>query len=247
MNIICCSGGNDSVALIQWAHENNLKDVVVLYNDTGWSIDWWPERMSEIKSLCNKYLFAYRETTCEGFKNMVRRKKGFPMGASPMQFCSGVLKKDPTLKWLKENDQLRGAIIYIGVRREESVNRKNHPYEIFGDKQYNGRIQRFPLVEYTEKDRDLLIDKTGIDILLHGSMECFPCVNTNKKDLRLLSKYPKRIQEIEDLEKEMGFTSKGKPRVMFRPKKHMGATGIREVIKWGLSERGKYKPPHSVN
>jgi hypothetical protein len=49
MNIICCSGGNDSVALIQWAHENALPAVTVLYNDTGWAAPWWPARIEEIK------------------------------------------------------------------------------------------------------------------------------------------------------------------------------------------------------
>ena len=30
----------------------------------------------------------------------------------------------------------------------------------------------------------------------------------------------------------MGFTGKGKPRVMFRPKRHLGAVGIRNVVHW---------------
>ncbi len=40
MNIICCSGGNDSIALIQWVHENELSNVTVVYNNTGWPIFW---------------------------------------------------------------------------------------------------------------------------------------------------------------------------------------------------------------
>lgn len=99
----------------------------------------------------------------------------------------------------------------------------------------------FPLVEYTEKERDFLIDRSGIDILLHSSMECFPCVNSNRSDFRLLAQYPNRINEIENLENEMGFTNKGKPRVMFRPYRYMNAIGIREIVKWGLCERGQYK------
>ena len=37
MHVLFCSYGNDSIALIQWAHERGLKDVVCLYSDTGWS------------------------------------------------------------------------------------------------------------------------------------------------------------------------------------------------------------------
>ena len=45
MHIIFASYGNDSVALIQWAHERRLTDVTVLYSDTGWAADWWAERV----------------------------------------------------------------------------------------------------------------------------------------------------------------------------------------------------------
>ena len=38
----------------------------------------------------------------------------------------------------------------------------------------------------------------------------------------------------------MGFTSKGKPRTMFRPYRYMGATGIREIVKWAEADRGQY-------
>lgn len=242
MNIICCSGGNDSVALIQWAFDTGLNNVVVIYNNTGWAIDWWPARMKEIKSLCQTYGFAYAETKAIGFKKMVRWKKGFPMAASNMQFCSSILKTEPTNAWLLKNDRNFEAVMYVGVRREESYNRVNHPRSTIADDRYQGRAMEFPLVDFTEVDRNKLIEKSGIKILEHSSMECFPCVRSNRKDFRLLAKYPDRIKEIETLENEMGFTSNGKPRVMFRPYRHMGATGIREVVKWGLADRGKYKP-----
>jgi 3'-phosphoadenosine 5'-phosphosulfate sulfotransferase (PAPS reductase)/FAD synthetase len=239
-NIVCCSGGNDSVALIQYLYKQNKKNVTVIYNNTGWAREGWEVRIQEVKDYCNKIGFNFSETQSEGFRNMALRKKGFPMCASKMQFCTSVLKTEPTLEWLRKNDPNKNAVIFIGVRREESVNRKNHPEEIIFHEKYEGRLQRFPLVKHTERDRDFLIDETGLDILLHSSMECFPCVCSNRSDLRLLSKDKKKIEEIAMLEIEMGFTSKNKPRVMFRPYRHMGATGIKQVIEWALSERGKY-------
>lgn len=241
MNIICCSGGNDSVALIQWAYETKLHDVTVLYNDTGWSISWWGERMDSIKALCCKYGFKYSTTKSMGFKNLVRLKKCFPMAASKMSFCSYYLKKQPTHEWLKNNNPLGNAVIYIGIRRCESQNRANHPRSIIADMRYDGRAMEFPPVTFSDMDRDLMQEKTGIDILLHGSMECFPCINSKRSDFRHLVRYPDRIEELANLEQEMGFTGKGKPRVMFRPYRHMGAIGIKEVVKWGLCEHGKYK------
>jgi 3'-phosphoadenosine 5'-phosphosulfate sulfotransferase (PAPS reductase)/FAD synthetase len=241
LNIICCSGGNDSVALIQWAHETGLKDVVILYNNTGWAIPWWADRMESIENLCKKYGFRYAETKSIGFKDMVRTKKGFPMAAGPMQWCSDFLKTTPTNKWLLENDPKFQAIIYIGIRREESQNRVNHPRSIIADMRYQGRAMEFPLVAYKEMERDFLVDRSGLDILLHSSMECFPCINSNRSDFRHLAQYPSKIEELESLENEMGYTSKGKPRVMFRPYRHMGAVGIKEVVRWGLADRGKYE------
>jgi len=241
MNIICCSGGNDSVALIRLAHENKLLNVTVVYNNTGWAIPWWPERMREIQKLCVRYGFGYHETKSIGFADMARKKKGFPMCASSMQFCSSVLKTQPTNAWLNEVDPGRDAIIYVGVRREESQNRANHPRSIIADTKYNGRRMEFPLVDFKEMDRDLAIEKTGMDILMHSSLECFPCVCSNRADFRHLAKYPEKIREIAELEQELGFTSNGKPRVMFRPYRHMGAVGIAEVVEWGIAERGKYK------
>jgi len=52
-----------------------------------------------------------------------------------------------------------------------------------------------------------------------------------------------RVALIEEFEKEMGYTSKGKPRTMFRPKSKMGAVGIREVKRWAGTARGEYEPP----
>lgn len=43
MNVISVSYGNDSLAMIQWAHENGLDDVIVVYIDTGWSGESWRE------------------------------------------------------------------------------------------------------------------------------------------------------------------------------------------------------------
>ena len=241
MNLICCSGGNDSVALMRWAYENNLKDVVVLYNNTGWAIDWWDDRITDVLQVCRKYQFKFDITESMGFKNLVRMKKGFPMAASKMSFCSYYLKKQPTKKWLEKNDPDCNAIIYVGIRRCESQKRSNHPRSIIHSTEYN-RPMEFPLVNFSDMDRDLMQEKTGIDILLHGSMECFPCVNSKRSDFRLLAQYPDKILEVERLENEIALMAKnGKDRYMFRKYRHMGAEGIREVVKWGLCERGQYK------
>ena len=94
------------------------------------------------------------------------------------------------------------------------------------------------MVDYTEAMRDELLQRAGIEPLQHRSDECFPCINSNRADIRRLS--VERIKEIAAIEKSLGHTSKGKPRTMFRPYRYMGATGIVEIARWAKSERGQF-------
>jgi hypothetical protein len=74
-----------------------------------------------------------------------------------------------------------------------------------------------------EHGRNRLIRRSGFDVLPHRSQECSPCVNANSQDFKLLSEI--EICRVEELEAIVG-------KNMFRAKKHQGANGIREVIKW---------------
>lgn len=127
-----------------------------------------------------------------------------------------------------------------GVRREESLNRKDFPLYREDSPAHQGRPCWAPLVNMNEAQRDELLLDAGFAPLPHRSMECFPCVNSNREDLRLLGQDPDRVDKIEVIETDMGFTSNGKPRTMFRPYRYMGATGIREIVRWAKSERGKF-------
>jgi 3'-phosphoadenosine 5'-phosphosulfate sulfotransferase (PAPS reductase)/FAD synthetase len=124
MNIIFSSGGNDSVALIQWATEN-LNDCIVAYSDTGWASDDWPYRMTEVEKFVIDSGFEFVVIQSEGFENLVRRKKGFP--ANGMAFCSYELKIKPAMGWLEKVDPDKRATCYTGVMRIESKERKDWP------------------------------------------------------------------------------------------------------------------------
>jgi hypothetical protein len=92
----------------------------------------------------------------------------------------------------------------------------------------------------TEDQRNELIRRAGFEPLSHRSEEC-KCINRGKKGIARFDEHD--VSEIERIERNAGFTSKGKPRTMYRPNKHGGAVGIREVYKWANSEHGKYVPP----
>lgn len=227
--IIFASYGNDSIALMQFAHEKNLKNVAVIYSDTGWSSPLWHERICCGEELAEYYGFTPIRIKSEGMEALVKRKKGWPMGGGAA-FCTAELKVKPAAFWLDQVDPNGDATCMVGVRREESANRAQHPEWVDSSDNHGGRELWSPLVRHKEKERNELIARAGFDVLAHRSSECFPCVHANISDLRQLDE--ESIARVERIEKEMGINSKGNPRVLFRPKRHKGATGIREVIAW---------------
>ncbi|QXV73623.1 putative PAPS reductase protein [Rhizobium phage RHph_X2_30] len=241
--VVFASYGNDSVALIQWAREQELTDVVVVYSDTDWAAPWWRARVEKMEAWVHTLGFYTSRTTSMGFKELARFKKGFP--TQRYQWCSYILKIEPAERWLKENDPDCRAVCLVGVRHEESTERKDFPAFLLNSKNHGGRVMIAPLATLWEEQRDEILKRAGVEPLPHRSMECSPCINSNKKDLQALTE--ESIREVEQLEKEMhdelGLTRNGKPRTLFRPHRHGGAVGIREVIKWAHSKRGEYEPP----
>jgi 3'-phosphoadenosine 5'-phosphosulfate sulfotransferase (PAPS reductase)/FAD synthetase len=236
--IIKASYGNDSVALIQWAYEHGMANVAVLYNDTGWARGDWNDRVARLEDWVRSLSFEPYRTKSEGLEALVRRKKSWPRQG--IQFCTAELKMAPTAAWLDEHDPQRSAVIMIGVRRSESANRSKFP-EHSVDR--DGVKIWAPLVDHDDGARNALLERAGVEPMASRSMECFPCINSNRADILALSQDEARIAEIEAIETSLGFTSKGKPRTMFRPYRYMGATGIREIVSWAKSPRGKFGDP----
>ena len=239
-NVLFCSYGNDSIALIQWMAEQGHTGVVA-YSDTGWAAPEWAERVAQGEAFAQSKGFEVVRIPSQGLEALVRQRKGWPRQG--MQFCTQELKIRPAMKWLTDVDPDAEATCCVGVRREESRARLAWPEHTEISDRHGGRSLWAPLVRHTKVERDALLARAGFDPLPHRSMECFPCINSNRSDLVQLSKRPDRIAEIAALESDLGYTSKGKPRTMFRPYRHMGAIGIEEVIKWALSGRGGYEPP----
>lgn len=240
--VLKVSYGNDSIALIQWAHESGLDGVVCLYNDTGWARRDWLARVERCEAWVRGLGFEPARTVSIGLPDLVRKKSGWPR--SGMQFCTEHLKILPTIAWLDERDPERRSINMIGVRREESEKRATFPAEIEDDPASGGRLTRCPLVAMKEAERNALVVRAGFEVLPHRSKECSPCINANKTDLRRLEEND--IAKVESLESELGLTSLGKPRVMFRPAKKMGALGIREIVAWAKSPPGRYAEGQAV-
>lgn len=234
---VACSGGNDSVALIQLMFMQS-KDFAVVYNDTGWARSDWPVRIKQISDWCFARGIAFHVTASEGMESLVKRKKGWPMPASAMQFCTGELKEKPTAELLSRIDPDGELVIVTGRRREESQNRATLPLWEYASEKHGGRDVWNPLINHDTVQRDELIRAAGFEPLPHSSMECYPCVCANKSDLAMLLQTPERMDLIERIEIDMGFTRNAKPRVMFRPYRVGGGIGIRQAVMWGAGHRG---------
>lgn len=149
-------------------------------------------------------------------------------GGGKFQFCTMHLKEIPALAWLQTVDPDADAVCMVGIRREESANRAQFPEWTEESENHGGRSLHAPLVRHGEADRNMLILKTPMPVLATRSKECWPCVNARKQELKQLGETA--IVRIEAVETRMGINSKGNPRVMFSPKRHGGAIGIRAVV-----------------
>lgn len=229
--VIFASGGNDSVALVDYAHVKRLKNVTVCYSNTGWASPDWPQRIERFQSYVESCGFLFHEISSEGFEALVRRKKGFP--ANKPKFCTYELKIFPALQWLDVVDPAKEATCMVGVRREESAARRQWPEFVESSENHGGRSLWSPLVNLTQETRDAILASIGWGALPHRSKECSPCVNANRADFRALKEAD--IAKVERLESEIN-------RTMYRVKRFKGASGIREVLRWAWSDRGKYEP-----
>lgn len=229
MNIIFASYGNDSIAMIQWAHETGLKDVTVAYSDTGWSADYWPARVAKAEEWAQLLGFATVRIPGMTMEQLVEWKKAWPRGGGgKFQFCTENLKEIPARNWMAQFDPEKEAVCMVGIRREESANRSQFPEWVEESEGHDGRMLHAPLVRHSEAQRNALILKTPFEVLATRSKECWPCVNARKQELKQLSETG--IVRIETIETRMGINSKGNARVMFSSARHGGAIGIRAVV-----------------
>lgn len=243
-HIAFCSGGNDSLALIQYLRNADIDNVCVLYNNTHWAADFWQARLDAVRAWVDSLGYRWITLDSEGMETLVKRKKGWPAPQHGMQFCTEQLKIKPSCAWLERHDPDKELVCCVGVRREESSQRAHFPEYTESSANHAGRALWAPLVRHTQTERDILLSMTPFSPLPHGSRECSPCIYANRADIRELPET--KLLTIERIERELGYTKRGKLRSFFRPHRQMGATGIREAVRWAWSERGKYEPPPST-
>ena len=184
MHIIVSNFGNESIALIQWAAEQQLTDVTVLSIETGWSAPEWPKHVER----CQSWVSALNMTPVRlepkvTFKSLVQTQGNLP--SRKFQWCANFLKALPLLEWLDstEVDPSGEAIILLARRRSASRINFDLPEWIDEEEKLGDRKVWHPLYQHDTQTRDELIKQAGFDVMPHRSLECDPCVNSDLNDV----------------------------------------------------------------
>ncbi len=220
MILIRSNYSNNSLALVQWAHEQGLKDVTVCYIDTGWAAEGWLAYVAKCEAYVASLGFKVQHLKSRmPFAELMNVKNGFP--SARFQWCSLHLKGISLLQWLEEIDPKEQVQVLIAKRRVEhgeSITEFIDCCEFHGD-----RKVWHPLIVCSDVERDALISRSGFDLLISKSQECAPCINSRVSDFQQLSS--EDIDKTEELEEDLELP-------MFDPALCAGNENIYAVIAW---------------
>jgi 3'-phosphoadenosine 5'-phosphosulfate sulfotransferase (PAPS reductase)/FAD synthetase len=158
------------------------------------------------------------------------------------QFCTQYLKLVPQKRWIQENFSPGGKFEgwsferYIGVRRDESNNRKNQSYSEWDD--YFDSQLHSPITDWTKKMCFDYVEAHGEEYnslyrLGFSRIGCAPCINSSKDDVLLwVDRFPEMIDKVREYERDSGHT-------FFAPCIPGAVMNtIDEVIEWAKTDRG---------
>lgn len=223
MYIIFGNYGDETIALVQWLMEQKVKEAVyVISVDTGWAARGWEERVAASEALVCSYGFTpVRLSSTISFAQLIEQQLNFP--STKYQWCAGFLKGLVFLDWLDAVDPACEGLILLGKYRAKSFTLSTLPEFIEESEHYGERKVWHPLYAHSQDDLLNLIQRSGLSILKHRSLECDPCVNNTYKDFM-------RLQQI-DVKKTLELEKKIKKQ-MFMPESYGNSSGIEQVIEW---------------
>lgn len=199
--VIRSNYGDESIALIQWAHEHQLTkkaNITVCSINTGWAAGAWDIQVKKGQALAREY--GFEVVTLEApmyFQDLILEKRSFP--TKKFQWCAGFLKGVPFLHWLDEIDP--SAEYLVALPKRQALYRTPIDEYIDSCEHHGERKVWHPMVSLSNESRDQLIEAAGFKVLNHRSLECDPCVNASPREIQHLS--PADIQKTKNLEKEL--------------------------------------------
>jgi 3'-phosphoadenosine 5'-phosphosulfate sulfotransferase (PAPS reductase)/FAD synthetase len=192
---------------------------------------------------------AVLHPTGNAFLDLCLWKGRFP--SRKAQFCTEELKRNLAVSFQLDLVDLGHTVVsWQGVRRDESLNRRNAKlFECIGPHLYAYR----PLVDWTVADVFAYCDAHGIQpnpLYKQGMRRvgCMPCINCGKEELRqIAARFPEHLDEKRHWEWLVGQACKRGFSTFFNKELHAKdyadrvvhkANRIDAVIEWAKTSRG---------
>ena len=223
---VSVSGGKDStltLALALEKYRNTDVPVVPTFCDTGWEHPATYDYLDELENFFG--IRIHRITGVEGgLPALIRKKTIFP---SPRRrYCTQLLKTEPHRKFYEQyyfHFPFEVAEVWMGIRREESVHRRNTRDYILaaGEKTRFGETYpfhihfRYPIKDLSEKQVFEELRKRGIPVNpLYSQgfkrVGCYPCFLSKKNIIQVIQKAlegdrfsAERLKEMELLDNDV--------------------------------------------
>lgn len=196
--IVSVSGGKDSTACALALREGGLTFSMV-FADTGWEAR---ETYDHLDMLMRKLGPIDVVGVTGGMVAKIKARAGFP--ARMQRWCTRELKIEPLRKY---HDAIGDdTVSVVGLRAAESEARAKLS-ELEDDDRWGGWVWR-PILSWTVEEVLAIHHRHGIEVnplykLGHDRVGCYPCVYSNKEDIRLVAEHaPDRIDTIRTLEEE---------------------------------------------
>jgi 3'-phosphoadenosine 5'-phosphosulfate sulfotransferase (PAPS reductase)/FAD synthetase len=184
------------------------------------------------------------------FLDLCMWKGRFP--SRKAQFCTEHLKRDLAVSYqLDLIAQGYTVVSWQGVRRDESLNRRNaRKFERLDDRMYVFR----PLVDWTAEQVFDYAAQQGIEPnplykCGMGRVGCMPCINAGKGEIKEIAlRFPDHIEKIAEWEQKVAACSKRQAATFFPApsrgeviddkKAYAEGNNIYSVVQWSKTSRG---------
>jgi 3'-phosphoadenosine 5'-phosphosulfate sulfotransferase (PAPS reductase)/FAD synthetase len=265
-HIVGFSGGVDSQACARWVlNRYPAEDVILLNSDAGGNehpltvgfVHQYSETVHPVNVLTPRVKdITDRPGVLKRMELDQEEVLTFPLlakiyGRFPSrraQFCTEILKINPTLRWIRENIGDAEFCRYAGVRRDESESRSKTAFSGYDD--LFDCVVYHPLADWTKQMCFDYVKAHGEQInplysLGFNRVGCAPCINSGKDDVRLWAdRFPEMVAKIRAWEQEVGstFFPPKVPKLPLRPSPRTGKmeqfNWVDEMVEWSRTDFG---------